>query len=335
VDEIGSNHPESATAFRVNRLSQQPPEDTADDAVLRLASIEKGFTIRGKGWRESHSLRALGGVDLELRQSECVALVGESGCGKSTLLRVIAGLLQPDRGRVDLRVAGTPQMVFQDAGASLTPWLTVGEQISERVVAAGVPRSERKAVINLALQRVGLQAGVAKSKPGQLSGGQRQRIALARAIVIPPPVLLCDEPTSSLDMSLAATVLNLVDELRSELGMAVLFVTHDIAAARYISDRIAVMYLGRIVEIGDSHRVATAPAHPYTKALLTAVTTLERRLTLATSDLPSPLAPPSGCPFHPRCPEAIDRCSVEEQPLRPVPGDSEREAACIHVGVPS
>ena len=149
--------------------------------------------------------------------------------------------------------------------------------------------------------------------------------------MIPPPILLCDEPTSSLDVSLAATVLNLLGELRGELGMAMLFVTHDLAAARYVADRIAVMYLGRIVEIGDSNSVASSPVHPYTKALISAVTSLDRKEEQALGDLPSPLAPPPGCPYHPRCAEAIEACTHQPQTLRSIPGAEGREAACIHV----
>src|SRR6202020_1902336 len=200
-----------------------------------------------------------------------------SGCGKSTLLRAIAGLQVPDSGTIEFGKGARPQMVFQDAGASLTPWLTVGEQIEERLRSEAMGRQERKAKVLEALAMVGLPHEVATAKPAQLSGGQRQRVGLARATVVPPEVLLCDEPTSALDVSLAATVLNLIGRLRRDLGMAVIFVTHDLAAARVVADRIAVMYLGRIVECGPSKEICSAPAHPYTKALLAAVPDLARR----------------------------------------------------------
>jgi peptide/nickel transport system ATP-binding protein len=182
---------------------------------------------------------------------------------------------------------------------------------------------------------VGLSGDVAEQRPDQLSGGQQQRVAIARAIVVPPPVLLCDEPTSSLDVSLAATVLNLIGRLRRELGMAVVFVTHDLAAARFIADRIAVMYLGRIVEIGPAEQVAEDPAHPYTRALIAAVPDLDREPAKARGELPSPLTPPSGCPYHPRCASAIGVCPTYDPELRQVGDASDRRAACVHVEGPA
>jgi peptide/nickel transport system ATP-binding protein len=229
------------------------PQDKArggrGPAVL-VHDVHKRFALK-KGRKRQHLL-ALRGISLSIDKGESVALVGESGCGKSTLLRAIAGLHSVDEGSIEFGRGARPQMVFQDAGASLTPWLTVGEQIGERLREEGLSRSQRSARVAEALTLVGLPAEVAATKPGQLSGGQRQRAALARATVVPPEVLLCDEPTSALDVSLAATVLNLIGRLRHELGMAVLFVTHDLAAARMVADRIAVMYLGRIVEVGNS-----------------------------------------------------------------------------------
>jgi peptide/nickel transport system ATP-binding protein len=222
-------------------------------------------------------------------------------------------------------------MVFQDAGASLTPWLNVGEQIMERLRSADVPRGELDARVREALERVGLAPDVADAKPHHLSGGQQQRVAIARAIVVPPPVLLCDEPTSSLDVSLAATVLNLIGKLRRELGMAVVFVTHDLAAARFIADRIAVMYLGRIVESGPAEEVASNPAHPYTRALIAAVPDLDREPARARGEVPSPLNPPSGCPYHPRCASAVAACPTYDPELRQVGAAADRQAACIHV----
>jgi peptide/nickel transport system ATP-binding protein len=242
--------------------------------ALRLRDVHKEFRLRGS--RRRAKVQALQGIDLDVGARECVALVGESGCGKSTLLRVIAGLTDADRGTVEVPAGRRPQMVFQDAGASLTPWMSVGEQIMERLRSARVPRREAVARMHETLERVGLPADSARRKPRQLSGGQRQRVAIARAIVVPPPVLLCDEPTSSLDVSLAATVLNLIGRLRQELGMAVVFVTHDLAAARFVADRIAVMNFGRIVEIGPPEALTSAPSHPYTRTLLSAVPELER-----------------------------------------------------------
>ena len=216
-----------------------------------------------------------------MREGEAVALVGESGCGKSTLLRVIAGLYQPDGGSVDIGRGARPQMVFQDAAASLTPWMTVGELVGERLLEERLSGAQRRARVIESLTLVGLPSEVAGAKAGQLSGGQCQRVALARATVVPPEVLLCDEPTSALDVSLAATVLNLIGRLRRELGIAMIFVTHDLAAARVVADRIAVMYLGRIVDIGTADEISMNPIHPYAAALLSTIPGADGRIRLA------------------------------------------------------
>jgi peptide/nickel transport system ATP-binding protein len=294
-------------------------------AVL-VHGVHKRFTI-GTGLRKKHLL-ALRGVDLSLNEGEAIALVGESGCGKSTLLRSIAGLQMVDEGEIEFGKGGRPQMVFQDAGASLTPWLTVGEQIGERLRSEGLRRQPRDARVLEALTLVGLPAEVAKARPAQLSGGQRQRVALARATVVPPEVLLCDEPTSALDVSLAATVLNLIGRLRRELGVAILFVTHDLAAARMVGDRIAVMYLGRIVEIGDADELCSAPIHPYTKALLDTVPEVGRVHVRLKGEPANPIDPPTGCAFHPRCPSAEPTCATSPVSLDPVEGTSGRRVAC-------
>ena len=298
-------------------------------SAVRISGLEKSFKLRGAGRKAR--VRALRGIDLEVGSRECIALVGESGCGKSTLLRAVAGLAKPDSGSVEIEEGGRPQMVFQDAAASLTPWMSVGDQVAERLRGAGHTGREIRELTTAALARVGLSAEVAEYRPRQLSGGQQQRAAIARAIVVPPPVLLCDEPTSSLDVSLAATVLNLISQLRQDLGIAVIFVTHDLAVARFVADRIAVMYLGRIVEIGPAEEVASDPAHPYTRALLSAVPDLGGEAPKAKGELPSPLNPPSGCPYHPRCAVALPVCSSEDQELHRVGSGGERLAACIHV----
>jgi peptide/nickel transport system ATP-binding protein len=301
-------------------------------AVL-VHDVHKTFPLR-RGFRRT-PLQALRGVDLEVVNGEAVALVGESGCGKSTLLRAIAGLHPVDRGSIELGRGTRPQMVFQDAGASLTPWLTIGELIGERLLEERLSRPERAAKVRDALALVGLPAEVAGAKPAQLSGGQRQRAALARATVVPPSVLLCDEPTSALDVSLAATVLNLIGRLRRQLGIAVLFVTHDLAAARMVADRIAVMYLGRIVETGPAEELCRQPSHPYTRALLGAVPDLGRVGVRIAGEPANPLDPPSGCAFHPRCPEAVESCSHTEQVLLSIGPDAGlRALACAVVAPP-
>lgn len=281
--------------------------------AVAVRDVTKVFAVKRR-WldrsADNHGkLHALRGISLEVAQGESVALVGESGSGKSTLLRIIAGLDTPSDGSVTLGGATGPQMVFQDSGASLTPWLSVGELISERLKGAGMSRRERSDAVAEVLARVGLPLDVVKSRSGQLSGGQRQRVSLARATVVPPTVLLCDEPTSALDVSLAASVLNLIGDLRRSLDMSVVFVTHDLSVARVVADRVAVMYLGRIVEIGPVEDVIARPTHPYTQALVDSIPDLGRETRLLSGEPASPLSPPTGCAFHPRCPIAIDACS--------------------------
>ena len=314
-----------------------PPAPTDADEVehppsIVLQGITKTFRV-ARRWldrsEDNHGeLHALRGVTLRVGHGESVALVGESGSGKSTLLRVIAGLEKATSGSVSLADGERPQMVFQDAGASLTPWLSVGELISERL--HGMSRAQRREAVAHALERVGLPAELAKSRAGQLSGGQRQRVSLARATVVPPSVLLCDEPTSALDVSLAASVLNLIGDLRRSLDMSVVFVTHDLSVARVVADRIAVMYLGRIVELGPADQVIGAPAHPYTQALVDSIPDLGRESRILPGEPASPLSPPTGCAFHPRCPIAIDTCSGTELDVRleGVPGNP-HQVACI------
>jgi peptide/nickel transport system ATP-binding protein len=300
-------------------------EETTEPPAVVLRDVTKSFAVGRHG-----KLQALRGISLIVADGESVALVGESGSGKSTLLRVIAGLEKASTGTVDLAGGQRPQMVFQDAGASLTPWLSVGELISERLRRKSLSRSQRRDAVADALQQVGLPADIAKSRAGQLSGGQRQRVSLARATVVPPPVLLCDEPTSALDVSLAASVLNLIGDLRRTLDMSVVFVTHDLSVARVVADRIAVMYLGRIVEIGPADDVINNPVHPYTRALVDSIPDLGRESRVLPGEPASPLSPPTGCAFHPRCPIAIDACSDTQLDVRleGVPG-SPHQVACI------
>ncbi len=300
------------------------PADTAPAA--RINGVDKQFTVR-RGMLHKDKLHALRNVILDIAPGESVAVVGESGSGKSTLLRVVAGLMKPEAGDVECP-GGQPQMVFQDAGASLTPWLTVGEIVGERLIRT-TGRGERRDMVDHALRQVGLPPDVAGIKAGLLSGGQRQRVAFARAIIVPPKLLLCDEPTSALDASLAASVLNLLQELRRKHGMAVMFVTHDLAAARFISDRTAVMYLGQIVEVGPTLDIIDNPKHPYTKALLAAIPSPGAAPVRLPGEPASALAVPTGCSFHPRCPERVDRCATEEPILYSLDGTSNRFAACL------
>jgi peptide/nickel transport system ATP-binding protein len=233
--------------------------------ALRLHELTKAFGSR----RFRHV--AVDGLTLEVPAGGAVALVGESGCGKTTTLRMAAGLERPDSGTVEVGQGGRPQLVFQDASASLTPWLSVGELLDERLRSEGVRAPQRAARARDVLALVGLPISVLGLRARQLSGGQRQRVAIARAIVVPPALLACDEPISALDVSLAAAVLNLLCRLRAELGMAMLFVTHDLSVARLVGERVAVMHAGQIVEEGPPETVLTRPRHPQTRALVAAI----------------------------------------------------------------
>ena len=240
----------------------QPP---GRPSALRLDDLTKAFGSR------QFRHRAVNGLTLEVPAGGAVALVGESGCGKTTTLRMAVGLERPDSGTVEVGKGGRPQLVFQDAGASLTPWLSVGELLEERLRSEGLTAPQRGERAREALALVGLPISVRGLRPRQLSGGQRQRVAIARAIAVPPALLACDEPISALDVSLAAVVLNLLCRLRAELGMAILFVTHDLAVARLVGDHIAVMHAGQIVEEGPPEAVLQHPQHPQTKALMAAI----------------------------------------------------------------
>ena len=292
---------------------------------------------------ETRTVHALDRVSLSIRPGEVVGLVGESGCGKSTLGRIISGILPPTCGTV--RIAGEPvmaggrkrttrvQMVFQDPFASLDPRMRVGQAIAEGPLAHRiVDRAGARSYVGKWLEAVGLDPDFASRFPHQFSGGQRQRIAIARALAMKPDVLVCDEPVASLDASIQAQIINLFLKLRREFGLTMLFISHDLGVVRHISDRIAIMYLGRIVEIGDAQHVYANPLHPYTRALLDSVP----KLVLADGEivsfkairgeLPSALSPPSGCHFHLRCPHAVDRCGSEVPPLREI--EATRRAAC-------
>ena len=273
----------------------------------------------------SQRLRAIDGVDLTIKQGEVLGLVGESGCGKSTLGRIVAGILPPDSGDVlfngapmadkTKRKTGTGlgvQMIFQNPAAALDPRQKTIDAITEAPIAHGlIRRSEARAFAIEALERVGLGEDALDRYPHQFSGGQRQRICIARALSVNPSVVVCDESVASLDVSIQAQIINLFLDLRESLNLSYLFISHDISVIEHVSDRIAVMYLGQIVELAPAIELMTNPKHPYTQALLSEVPTLDKPLSeehALEGELPSPLSPPSGCRFHPRCPIVMEQC---------------------------
>ena len=330
---------------------------TDHDVLLRATGLTVHFPQRG-----GPPVQAVDGVDLDIRRGETLGLVGESGCGKSTLGLALLRLVEPTAGRIELdgtdvtalrrrqlralrrRVA----MVFQDPYASIDPRRTIAETVAEPLEVHRLQpgKADRRARVADLLEMVGLDGSFASRRPHELSGGQRQRVGIARALAGEPDLIVCDEPIASLDVSIQAQVLNLLARLQAELGLTLLFVAHDLAAVQHVSDRIAVMYLGRIVEFGDRDQVTGDPAHPYTRALLSAVPVPDppaerrrRRIVLA-GDVPDPANPPSGCRFRTRCPEAFEACPTIDPALQPVgpggtagravPGGSTtHEAACL------
>jgi len=292
--------------------------------------IRSGLLQRAVGW-----VRAVDGVDLEVPVGRTLALVGESGCGKSTIGRSLLRLVEPQAGKlwfdgVDLLrldahalrpYRRAMQIVFQDPLASLDPRMRVRDAIAEGMQSFGIGADERERTERVAalLARVHLEPAQMWRYPHEFSGGQRQRICIARALAVEPRLLICDEATSALDVSIQAQILNLLRDLQAELGLTYLFITHDLGVVRYLADRVAVMYLGQIVEEGETERIFDDPRHPYTRGLLAAVPSVDpnRRGVRARvrGDVPSPAHPPSGCRFHPRCAEAFERCPREQPPM--------------------
>lgn len=319
------------------------PDDTAvasepgvGTPILAVENVSKTFRV-GSAVRPAH-VSAVDNVTISLRAGECIGLVGESGCGKSTLGRLLVGLEKPDTGRLlyrgsevtvgsrrdRARLRRGVQMIFQDPYASLDPRLSIGDIVSEPLAATrAMRRAGRRSRAAELLNLVGLPSSALNSYPHQFSGGQRQRIGVARALALNPDVLVCDEPVSALDVSVQAQIVNLLRNLQSELGVALLFISHDLSVIRHVADQVVVMYLGRIAETGSTEAVYNHPAHPYTRALLSSSPMmgpagrghLTRRVILP-GEPPSPANPPTGCRFHPRCPIAQDRCSTETPLLR-------------------
>jgi oligopeptide/dipeptide ABC transporter ATP-binding protein len=321
------------------------------DILLRVEHVKKYFPIRqGVLQREVARVHAVDGVSFDLRSGETLGLVGESGCGKSTLARCIARLYELTSGSITfdgcdisllsrrrLRpVRRGMQMVFQDPYASLNPRKRVGTIIADplRIHRRG-NRDEIKRQVRQLLELVGLSPEHVNRYPHEFSGGQRQRIGVARALALHPKMIIADEPVSALDVSIRAQVINLLDDLQDELSLTYLFIAHDLGVVRHVSDRIAVMYLGKIVEVSPAEELYQRPIHPYTEALLSAVPipdpdlSEQREHIVLEGDVPSPVAPPPGCRFHPRCRYATDICSREEPPLV-AHGSPDHVAACHH-----
>jgi oligopeptide/dipeptide ABC transporter ATP-binding protein len=322
------------------------------EVLLRASDVHRHFGVRGAGVvrREVARVRAVDGVSLEVHAGETLGLVGESGCGKSTLGRTLLRLIDLTSGRVEFAgcdistlsraelrpVRRDMQMIFQDPYASLNPRKRVSSIVGMPLrIHRTCPRSEIPERVRELLGLVGLRPEHADRFPHEFSGGQRQRIGIARALALKPRLVVADEPVSALDVSVQAQVINLLADLQGELGLTYVFVAHDLSVVRQVSDRIAVMYLGKIVELGPAERVATRPVHPYTEALLSAVPVPDpdigarRERIVLRGDVPSPISPPSGCRFHPRCPHATEICQTEEPPLVPHFADGHL-AACHH-----
>ncbi|MEW2546984.1 ABC transporter ATP-binding protein [Streptomyces sp. NPDC047002] len=308
------------------------PQRDDDGPVLDVQSLVKHYPGRSRAARRNGPVRAVDGVDLRIGQGEVLGLVGESGSGKSTVGKCVSRLTEPTAGRIellgrDISTVSRRQMrplrrdvhvVFQDAYSSLDPRMKIGDIVGGplRRHGEGTPAERRRRVTEM-LERVGFRARMASRFPHELSGGQRQRVALARALVMNPRLVVADEPVSALDVSVQASILNLLLDLQSDLGFSCLFITHDLSVVEFISDRIAVMYLGRIVETATREELFAHPQHPYTQALLSAAPVPDPSGTRATGrivlggDLPSQSARVPGCAFHPRCPAAVDRCRTE------------------------
>ncbi len=319
------------------------------EPLLSVRDLQVHFKVRGEGlFQVKRTLKAVNGVNFDLYPGETLGIVGESGCGKSTLARAILNLIPPTAGKVvwmgrDMTAASPAdwqkvrrnvQMVFQDPLASLNPRMNVSQIIGEplRTHRPELGAAEVLARVKAMLVKVGLSESQLYRYPHEFSGGQCQRIGIARALILEPKLIVCDEPVSALDVSIQAQIINLLKDLQKEMHLALVFIAHDLAVVKHVSQRILVMYLGRTMELADKHALYADPKHPYTRALLSAVPLADpirergKVIEMLAGDLPSPINPPSGCVFRTRCPHAFDRCAAEVPPLKAV--NSHTQVAC-------
>ena len=331
---------ETGTGTVEAREGEPPPTAAGDRALLKVENLRMWFPIRaGVFQRHVGNVKAVDGLNFEIRRGETLGLVGESGCGKSTTGRAILQLYRPTAGHVyfegkDLtelkgnalrRMRRDMQMIFQDPYASLNPRMSVGSIVGEPFRVHGLARGkEQTEKVQELLRVVGLNPYFINRYPHEFSGGQRQRIGIARALAVNPDFIVCDEPVSALDVSIQAQVINLLEDLQEQFGLTYLFIAHDLSVVRHISDRVAVMYLGKIAELADRVELYNKPLHPYTQALLSAIPIpdpeieLKRQRVILTGDVPSPVNPPPGCNFHTRCPIAVDICKEVDPEFREI-----------------
>jgi oligopeptide/dipeptide ABC transporter ATP-binding protein len=344
------------TATDAHSSASRTPAKSDSEVLLRLTDVVKHFPVQSTSLlrRASEVVHAVDGVSLDLRKGETLGLVGETGCGKSTLARCITRLYDITSGKIefdgrDISTLGARkmrpvrrdvQMIFQDPYGSLNPRRRIGSIIGDPFAIHGIADGkERKRRVQEAMELVGLNPEHYNRFPAEFSGGQRQRIGVARALALRPKLIVCDEPVSALDVSIQAQIINLLADLQQEFGLTYIFIAHDLSVVRHVSNRVAVMYLGKVVELAEADALYGQARHPYSNALLSAVplpdpdNAAKREQLILVGDVPSPISPPSGCRFHPRCPKARDICVTDDPPLTPKDGDPPMHLEACHFPV--